>query len=76
MPASDYARLSFSTGLEIKATELTRTLTSHVGSARVYSPGKSYKLAPRHVRLAAHVAHTIAMFVLEKWESRMMVAST
>jgi hypothetical protein len=45
-------------------------LRTHVGSAHGHSPGKSYKLAPRHARLAVHAAHTMAMFVLETWEAR------
>jgi abortive infection Abi-like protein len=45
-------------------------LRTHVGSAHGHSPAKSYKLAPRHARLAVHAAHTMAMFVLETWEAR------
>ncbi len=45
-------------------------LRTHAGSAHGHSAGKSYKLAPRHARLAVHAAHTMAMFVLETWEAR------
>jgi hypothetical protein len=45
-------------------------LRTHAGSAHGHSTGKSYKLAPRHARLAVHAAHTMAMFVLETWEAR------
>ena len=45
-------------------------LRTHAGSAHGHSPGKSYKLAPRHARLAVHAAHTMAMFVLETLEAR------
>jgi hypothetical protein len=45
-------------------------LRTHAGSAHGHSPGKSYKLAPRHARLAVHAAHTMAMFILETWEAR------
>jgi len=45
-------------------------LRTHAGSAHGHSPGKSYKLAPRHARLAVHAAHTMAMFLLETSEAR------
>lgn len=45
-------------------------LRTHAGSAHGHSPGKSYKLAPRHARLAVHAAHTIALFVIETWQTR------
>lgn len=45
-------------------------LRTHTGSAHGHSPGKSYKLAPRHARLAVHAAHTMAVFVLETSEAR------
>lgn len=45
-------------------------LRTHAGSAHGRSPAKSYRLAPRHARLAVHAAHTMAMFVLETWEAR------
>jgi hypothetical protein len=44
-------------------------LRTHEGSA--HGRGKrTYKIAPRHARLAVHAAHTMAMFVLETWEAR------
>jgi hypothetical protein len=43
-------------------------LRTHEGSA--HGRSKSYKLSPRHARLAVHAAHTMAMFVLETWEER------
>lgn len=45
-------------------------LRTHQGSAHGKSEAKSYKLEPRHARLAVHAAHTMAMFVLETWEAR------
>lgn len=44
-------------------------LRTHASSA--HGPGRtSYKLEPRHARLAIHSAHTIALFVLESWDRR------
>lgn len=44
-------------------------LRTHASSA--HGAGKmSYKLEPRHSRLAVHSAHTIALFVLESWERK------
>jgi hypothetical protein len=41
-------------------------LRTHASSA--HGAGKnSYKLEPRHARLAIHAAHTVALFVLESW---------
>lgn len=31
---------------------------------------KTYKLKPRHARLAIHSAHTLALFVLETWDEK------
>jgi hypothetical protein len=45
-------------------------LRTHAGSAHGHAQGKSYRLAPRHARLAVHAAHTMALFVLETWEER------
>jgi hypothetical protein len=50
-------------------------LRTHAGSAHGHSTGKSYKIASRHARLAAHAAHTMAMFVLETWEARRKVGN-
>ncbi|WP_345541753.1 abortive infection family protein [Variovorax defluvii] len=44
-------------------------LRTHAGSA--HSEGrKSYKLEPRHARLAVNAAHSVASFVLETWDKR------
>jgi hypothetical protein len=44
-------------------------LRTHASSA--HGAGKkSYKLEPRHARLAVHAAHTAALFVLESWERK------
>jgi hypothetical protein len=49
------------------------SLRSHASSA--HGAGKkTYKLQPRHARLAIHAAHTLAIFVLESWEERKRVA--
>ena len=46
--------------------EGTGSLRTHQGSA--HGRGKTtYKLKPRHARLAAHAASTLAHFVLEAW---------
>ena len=45
-------------------------LRTHQGSAHGKSEGKNYRPAPRHARLAVHAAHTMAMFVLETWDTR------
>jgi hypothetical protein len=46
--------------------EGTGSLRTHKGSA--HGHGKTrYKLKPRHARLAAHAAFTLASFVLEAW---------
>jgi len=44
-------------------------LRTHASSA--HGAGKrSYKLQPRHARLAIHSAHTVALFILESWHKR------
>jgi nitroreductase len=49
--------------------EGTGSLRTHKGSA--HGRGKTtYKLKPRHARLAAHAAFTLASFVLEAWIER------
>jgi hypothetical protein len=49
--------------------EGTGSLRTHKGSA--HGRGKTtYKLKPRHARLAAHAAFTLASFVLEAWSER------
>ena len=44
-------------------------LRTHASSAHGESR-KTYKLKPRHARLAIHAAHTIAVFVMETWDER------
>jgi hypothetical protein len=56
------------TGL-ISIVEGTGALRTHASSA--HGAGRrSYKLEPRHARLAVHAAHTVALFVLESWEKK------
>lgn len=45
------------------------SLRTHASSAHG-SGRKSYKLEPRHARLAIHAAHTLTLFVLETWKKR------
>jgi hypothetical protein len=49
--------------------EGTGSLRTHKGSAHGHGKTK-YKLKPRHARLAAHAAFTLASFVLEAWTER------
>jgi hypothetical protein len=42
---------------------------THASSAHGGGP-KSYRLQPRHSRLAVHAAHTAALFILESWEHK------
>ena len=44
-------------------------LRTHEGSAHGHA-SKSYKIEPRHARLAVHAAHTMSLFILETWEAR------
>ena len=44
-------------------------LRTHASSAHGASK-KSYKLEPRHARLAIHAAHTATLFVLESWDKK------
>ena len=44
-------------------------LRTHASSAHGAGT-RSYKLKPRHARLAIHAAHTLATFVLETWQER------
>lgn len=50
------------------------SLRTHAGGAHGRlepNPGeKRYKVLPRHARLAVHSAHTLALFILETWESK------
>ncbi|MBK1688802.1 abortive infection family protein [Rubrivivax gelatinosus] len=44
-------------------------LRTHASSA--HGAGKkSYRLEPRHARLAVHSAHTVALFILESWQRK------
>ena len=44
-------------------------LRTHASSA--HGAGKkSYKLEPRHARLAIHAAHTVVLYVIESWDKR------
>ena len=45
------------------------TLRTHASSAHG-SGTKSYRVEPRHARLAIHAAHTVVLFVLESWDKR------
>lgn len=50
-------------------------LRTHAGSAHGQSGHSksekvTYRIEPRHARLAVRAAHTMAMFVLETWEAR------
>lgn len=42
---------------------------THASSAHGAGP-KSYRLQPRHSRLAVHAAHTAALFILESWDQK------
>lgn len=42
---------------------------THASSAHGSGP-KSYRLQPRHSRLAVHAAHTAALFILESWDNK------
>lgn len=53
----------------ISIVEGIGALRTHASSA--HGAGrKSYKIEPRHARLAIHAAHTVALFVLESWEKK------
>lgn len=53
----------------ISIVEGIGALRTHASSA--HGAGKkSYKLEPRHARLAIHSAHTIALFILETWQKK------
>lgn len=44
-------------------------LRTHAGSA--HGQGRrTYRIAPRHARLAVHAAHSMALFMLETWAER------
>jgi hypothetical protein len=50
-------------------------LRTHAGSAHGHGR-ETYALEPRHARLAIHVAHTLATFVIETWESQKSKGNT
>ena len=53
----------------ISITEGIGALRTHASSA--HGAGKtSYKIEPRHARLAVHSAHTVALFILESWRKK------
>ncbi|MBS0322248.1 MAG: abortive infection family protein [Proteobacteria bacterium] len=53
----------------ISVVEGIGAIRTHASSA--HGAGKkSYKLEPRHARLAIHSAHTIALFILETWHKK------
>lgn len=53
----------------ISVVEGIGALRTHASSA--HGAGKkSYKLEPRHARLAVHAAHTVALFILESWHRK------
>ncbi len=51
-------------------------IVSGVGAFRTHASSahgagkKTYKVEPRHARLAVHASHTLALFVLESWECK------
>ena len=47
-------------------------LRTHASSAHG-AARKSYRLEPRHARLAVHSAHTIVAFILESWDKKRAV---
>lgn len=54
------------TGL-ISITDGIGSLSTHASSA--HGAGKtSYKIEPRHARLAIHASHTVTLFILESWQ--------
>ena len=55
--------------------EGTGSLRTHKGSAHGRTK-KSYMVKPRHARLAAHAAFTLAGFVLESWEHKIQSKGT
>jgi hypothetical protein len=56
----------------ISIVEGIGALRTHASSA--HGAGKkSYKLEPRHARLAIHSAHTVALFILETWSKKKIV---
>jgi hypothetical protein len=56
------------TGL-IQVVQGLGAFRTHASSAHGAGP-KSYRLEPRHSRLAVHAAHSAALFMLETWDKR------
>ena len=56
------------TGL-IQVVQGLGAFRTHASSAHGAGP-KSYRLEPRHSRLAVHAAHTAALFLLETWDKK------
>ncbi len=53
----------------ISITEGIGALRTHASSA--HGAGKtSYRIEPRHARLAIHSAHTVTLFILESWRKK------
>lgn len=51
----------------ISITDGIGSLRTHASSA--HGAGKtSYKIEPRHARLAIHASHTVTLFILESWQ--------
>ncbi len=50
------------------------SLRTHAGSAHGHG-NRSYRLEPRHARLAVNAAHTIVLFVIETWDKRKIAAN-
>jgi len=46
------------------------SLRTHEGSAHGRASSATYRLEPRHARLAVHASHTLAHFILETWKKR------
>ena len=52
------------------------SVVSGIGALRTHASSahgagtKSYKLKPRHARLAVHAAHTLVTFILESWQEK------
>ena len=44
-------------------------IRTHASSAHG-SSAKSYRVEPRHARLAIHAAHTVVLFILESWDKK------
>jgi hypothetical protein len=59
----------------ISIVDGTAALRTHASSAHG-SGRKTYKLEPRHARLAVHASHTVVLFVLESWMKRRTGPST